>query len=169
MIRIVSGPIDCGKTARMEQLARGCTPGTATGFITRKLYAGGEFTGYELHSLADDRTALLAMLEACYDGRFEHPFQFDRFVFSPAGFEFGTSIIAGLLAEGFAGEIFIDEIGPLELQGRGFAPILRQALQRGAELTISVRDTCREAVVAGFDIRHYRLIEVPDGVVAEIS
>lgn len=168
MIRIVSGPIDGGKTARMEKLSKACPPGTAAGFISRKLYVGGEFTGYELYSLADGHTALLAMLESRYDGRFEHCFKFDRFVFAPAGFEFGTAIIAGLLAEGFTGEIFIDEIGPLELQGQGFAPILRQALQRGAELTISVRDNCREAVLAGFDIRHYRLIEVPDGIQDEI-
>lgn len=161
MIHIVSGPIDSGKTSRMRALYDACPPGAAAGFISPKLYHGERFSGYELYSLADGQSAVLALLETDYDDRYERSFRFHQFIFSDAAFELGTSIIDRLLQENFNGEIFIDEIGPIELQGGGFAPILRQALRAGVDLTICVREACLEEVLSEFDIKDYLLICAP--------
>jgi len=158
MIRIVSGPIDSGKTTRMQRRYAACRPNTAAGFISPKIYIGDRFQGYQICSLADGRTAPLALLQEEYTGQFVPAFQFDRFIFAQAGFELGVSIIEDLLAAGFRGEIFIDEIGPLELSGRGFAATLTRVLRTGNDLTICVRESCLEEVLAKFGIKEYLVL-----------
>ena len=159
MIRIVSGPIDSGKTARMQQRYAACRANTAAGFLSTKIFAGERFRGYQICSLADGQTAPLALLEEEYTDQFEPTFQFDRFIFAQAGFELGASIIENLLAAGFGGEFFIDEIGPLELSGRGFAEALGRVLQAGNDLTLSVRQSCLAEVVAKFGIEQYLVLD----------
>jgi len=164
MIRIVSGPIDSGKTTRMQRRYAACRPNSAAGFISPKICAGDRFRGYQLCSLVDGRTAPLALLEEEYTDQFEAAFQFDRFIFAKAGFQLGASIIEDLLAAGFEGEIFIDEIGPLELSGHGFATALTRVLRAGNDLTISVRQSCLDEVLATFGIKEYLVLGQPGGL-----
>lgn len=159
MIRIVSGPIDSGKTTRMQRRYAACRPNTAAGFISPKIFAGERFRGYQICSLADGRTAPLALLQEEYTDQFDPAFQFDRFIFAKAGFELGASIIENLMAAGFGGEICIDEIGPLELSGRGFAATLTRVLQAGNDLTTSVRESCLDEVLAKFGIKEYKVLD----------
>ena len=158
MIRIVSGPIDSGKTTRMQRRYAACRPNSAAGFISPKIFAGDRFRGYQICSLADGRSAPLALLQEEYTDQFAPAFQLDRFIFAQTGLELGASIIEDLMGAGFRGEIFIDEIGPLELSGRGFAATLTRVMQAGNDLTISVRESCLDEVLVTFGIKEYLVL-----------
>jgi nucleoside-triphosphatase THEP1 len=64
-------------------------------------------------------------------------FRFRRFFFSQRALDFGNSVLKE--AAGKAEVIVVDEVGPLELSGRGFAPGLGICRESGAFLILTVR------------------------------
>jgi nucleoside-triphosphatase THEP1 len=64
-------------------------------------------------------------------------FRFRRFFFSQQALDFGNSVLKE--AAGKAEVIVVDEVGPLELSGRGFAPGLGICRESGAFLILTVR------------------------------
>jgi|GEM_PF-4130778 len=64
-------------------------------------------------------------------------FQFRRFFFSQRALEFGNSVLKKAAEK--AKVIVVDEVGPLELSGRGFAPGLRACREAQAFLILTVR------------------------------
>jgi nucleoside-triphosphatase THEP1 len=56
--------------------------------------------------------------------------------------------------------LYLDEIGPLELEGKGFSHILRDCLASQAELFLVVRTGCLKDVLKAFGIREYELMQV---------
>jgi len=64
-------------------------------------------------------------------------FRFRRFFFSQRALDFGNSLLKE--AAGKAEVVVVDEVGPLELAGRGFAPGLRICRESGAFLILTVR------------------------------
>jgi nucleoside-triphosphatase THEP1 len=64
-------------------------------------------------------------------------FRFRRFFFSHQALDFGNSVLKE--AAGKAEVVVVDEVGPLELSGRGFAPGLGICRESGAFLILTVR------------------------------
>ena len=64
-------------------------------------------------------------------------FRFRRFFFSQRALDFANSVLKE--AAGKAEAIVVDEVGPLELSGCGFAPGLRICRESGAFLILTVR------------------------------
>jgi hypothetical protein len=64
-------------------------------------------------------------------------FRFRRFFFSQRALDFGSSVLKE--AAGKAEVIVVDEVGPLELSGCGFAPGLGICRESGAFLILTVR------------------------------
>jgi hypothetical protein len=64
-------------------------------------------------------------------------FRFRRFFFSQRALDFANSVLKE--AAGKAEAIVVDEVGPLELSGRGFAPGLGICRESGAFLILTVR------------------------------
>ena len=169
MVYIISGEIGSGKTTRMLELYSKAVLGTADGLVSRKIYLGaGESSpvslegesreseagpiGYELLRLSNGESRVLVMLASHYNGEFEKSFRFDRFVFSEDGFRFGEGVIEELLEDDSISDIYIDEIGPIELKGQGFCQILHKALQTDKNLYLSVRSKCLDRVLERFGI-----------------
>lgn len=61
--------------------------------------------------------------------------------------DFNTLIIVQDIVSGNISPIFIDEIGPLELQEKGFYRLLLQVLNRSYTIYISVRETHLEKII----------------------
>jgi nucleoside-triphosphatase THEP1 len=64
-------------------------------------------------------------------------FRFRRFFFSQRALDFANSVLKE--AAGKAEVVVVDEVGPLELSGRGFAPGLGICRESGAFLILTVR------------------------------
>lgn len=59
------------------------------------------------------------------------------------------------------GDAFLDEIGLLELEGKGFSRALRYLLSEGkASLTITARDAYLESVISYFSIPDPEIIRL---------
>lgn len=146
MLTYVTGAIGSGKTALMLRLNNKLKREGADGFVCPKVYYGGEFQGYDLVRLGDSGRVTFARLGDFYEGGFTEPFFFDRFVFEGECFSLGTRILEEALANKGVRHVFVDEIGPLELDGRGFKEIIKMLSNNlentGKDFYISVRESC---------------------------
>jgi len=116
MIVIVTGAIGTGKTTVCEKVvglarSRGCSCG---GIITRKTPKDD----IEVEDIGTGESVLLASTSMILGGP-----RTARFSFSPAGIDFGNQAIdRGITAD----ILLVDEIGPIELAGEGFAGVIEQ-------------------------------------------
>ncbi len=151
MIYIVSGPVNSGKSTRMAAFYQNCHGSRADGLISCKLYQGSTFMGYELQRLSNGEKKTLALLAGHYRGQFKDSFNFGPFVFSRQAFEFGEKALEEMLADDCLRYIFLDEIGPIELEGRGFWRALQSLINSDKNLFIGVRDECLLPVLDGLN------------------
>ena len=162
MVFFIAGEIDSGKTARMLSV-HDCLPlGTCRGFLSIKSYCAGDFAGYDLFELGSGYTLPLARLSLLYGGQFAKPFTFDRFTFDQASFDYGCGRILDAAADDECRNIFIDEVGPMELSGLAFAPALRSLVQSGAttrkSIYIAARLSCIGRISSSFGIDAFTML-----------
>ncbi len=162
MIYIISGAVDEGKTGKMISIFRQVNQGD--GFVSQKIFTDknpGNFTGYEIVRLTTGERKVLAHKTAGLPDGWDEVFRCGPYHFSKAAFDFARDIIDDIIANGIE-PIFIDEIGPLELAGKGFAHILEKVLKTGKGIYISVRNHCVEDVIKTFNIRDHRIVPVSE-------
>lgn len=162
MLNIVTGPVNSGKTSLMKRIYCGFEPGTADGIVSEKVFVGERFTGYRLARLCNGQAVLLAVKQAEYHNQFTAACRYGDFVFSQEGILFCEGIMEGLLVDPDIKVVFLDEAGPLELQGRCFDTIIRRLLTSDKVLYITVRECCVEDFVGRYKIDGYRLIRAQD-------
>lgn len=140
--RIVSGGKGAGKTTMMQSLAS--LSAHPQGFVS--LHRGDSYILLNLQS--GEEELLMTLNPSCSSciGQW----YFDQSVFTRACAELESISY---------GDVFIDEIGRLELSGGGFAPALRALLKREeVNLTISVRDEYADQVRSSFSIEDAAII-----------
>lgn len=86
-----------------------------------------------------------------YEGQFE---VIGKYAISKSAFENGNEWVKEHLQSSEIKFVVIDEIGPLELQGKGFAPCLRHAIENKADknLILVVRKSIHDKVVEEFGL-----------------
>ncbi|MGE5343476.1 MAG: nucleoside-triphosphatase [Candidatus Omnitrophota bacterium] len=161
-VYIVSGGIDTGKTREMEaiyhrlnhRLKRG------DGFLSKKVFSeAGDFVGYELVRLRSGERVSLAYNVAVRPPDWDEIYRCGVFSFSGKAIDYAERVIDEILGSGME-PVFIDEIGPLELNGKGFCGCLTRVLSMGREVYLAVRQQCVQEVVRQFDIRDYEILTV---------
>ena len=143
----------------MRELLRQ-TP-AADGILSEKLFDKGHFIGYRLTHPQGGEGMELALLSKAYHGQFEEAGRLGPYVFSADAFRFGIGILEQSIADPAVRALFLDEAGPLELKGQGFAGVLPALLRSGKELYITVRTSCLESFLRKYPVSDYRLIQVP--------
>ncbi len=157
MVTLITGKINGGKTSRILELYLDSENGD--GFASPKVFNGGELAGYDLQRLSTGETVPFIRREGLTPAGWTEAFTFGDFSFSEAGLQFASGIIKSAIEDGNS-SLFIDEIGPVELQGKGFAPLLEKALGSGRDVYICVRESCVEDVAERFHIGEFALIKV---------
>jgi nucleoside-triphosphatase THEP1 len=155
MVHIVSAGIDEGKTQKIEALYRQLQQGD--GWVSRKIRLNREFVGYELERLSTAEKMPLAYKRPHVPAHWQEVDEYGPFLFSKQAFAFAEKIIDELIEKGVE-PVFIDEIGPLELSGRGFCPLLQNLLKTPLESYIAVRSQCVQEVIKKFAVKEYRII-----------
>jgi len=153
---LLAGPIGSGKTKAARILAailleKGFS---VAGIVSPRILKAGETVGYVTQDIRTGKTLpLCAKLSPSspLGGNFSlippsvggegqgegEIFRFRRFFFSRKALDFANSVLEE--AAGKAEAIVVDEVGPLELSGRGFAPGLQVCREANAFLILTVR------------------------------
>lgn len=158
MLTIVTGPVNAGKTARMRKLSLQAP--AADGLLSEKIFRDGAFGGYRLVRLQGGEGMDLALPVSAFNGQFTEACRLGPFVFSAEAFRYGLRTLALLREAPAVQTIFLDEAGPLELRGEGFAAALPPLLQSGKALCIAVRSPCLRAFLRTFGVTEYRAVFV---------
>jgi nucleoside-triphosphatase THEP1 len=157
MVYIITGVIDEGKTREIEAIYRQMKKGD--GWVSRKVFLYEEFVGYEILRLSTNEKLPLAYKEEYLPPGWDEIYKIGPFSFSKQAFEFAGKIIDEIIDKNI-NPVFIDEIGPLELQGKGFCPGLEKILKTQKDVYIVVRSHCIEDVVNRFEIKNYEIIKI---------
>src|SRR6266487_3121876 len=138
-IYILTGPIRSGKTTKLMQWSEGRK--NAFGILTPVVDGRRIFV--------DAHTREPFEMEA--EPQEEDLLRIGKFIFSEKAFEKATDILYKAMNEN-TGWLIIDEIGPMELEGRGFSEILRQIFSTPISLNLLfvVREHLVEKVIDYF-------------------
>ncbi|HOW37449.1 MAG TPA: hypothetical protein P5154_02345 [Candidatus Izemoplasmatales bacterium] len=156
MIHIVSGKVNSGKTgklAAMYQFFRN----QGDGFVSVKEMEGDLVVGYRAMRLKTMEERPLLVRENRLPAGFDPLDEIGPFRMSRSGLAWIESELEAMLARGES-PLYLDEIGPLELAGGGFAPIFRKCLATGTEMYIAVRKDIIPDVVNVFGIETYDIL-----------
>jgi nucleoside-triphosphatase len=132
---ILAGDTGSGKTTLARQVVEGLRARGASvgGILAPGLLENGRRTGFDLVNLATGESARLARERAVETGRHV---QWSRFSFSPEGLALGQRALGrGARA---ADVVLVDEVGPLELAGGGWADALDELVRDRAQPVLLV-------------------------------
>jgi nucleoside-triphosphatase THEP1 len=157
---LITGEIAAGKTTALIGKFDAKPIGTAAGFASIRKFSSddGSFIGYDLKNLATGEEIPFIRLRETYANEFRDPLVYERFVFNRMGFKSGEEIISKTILDASVCDLFIDEIGQLELQGKGFSSILRKALDSGKNVTIGINEKNVDAFAKNYEIDRYKII-----------
>lgn len=171
MIHLITGAVNQGKSTRLLNIYHSLQRGD--GFYNRKIYHQGNFVGQEIVHLATGESKLFSFRNGFIPDR-KSPFsdgnglfpddcdeecRYDVFRFSREGLNFGRGIIRNALEHQLE-PIFIDEVGPLELTGKGFYEILKTSIAASTNIYLVVRINCLPEVIDKFSIIRYQVISL---------
>lgn len=157
MITVLKGGINRGKTTEMLSIYSRNKSGD--GFVTRKVFEKDLFAGYEIVRLSSMESKPFIFKTGYEPCHWVEAFKYGPFTFSKEAIVFAESIMDEIIKSG-ADPVYIDEVGPVELQGKGFYKPLKMALEAGRNLYVTVREACVDDVLELFKINDYVIIQI---------
>ena len=159
MLHIITGNINSGKTTKLLSLYNELK--TGDGFILPKIFIEGNYAGQQIVRLSTGVSIPFSFKRDYIPTYWDEKYRLDVYSFSHKGFEFASETIKHIVSNNIS-PIFIDEIGPLELEEKGFFQLLSQLLSRDYTMYISVRGFLLENVISKFKIKQYEFIRVQE-------
>ena len=138
-IYILTGPVQTGKTTNLIEWSshQSNVFGVLTPVVNGKRVFQDAHTHEQFPMEATERE--------------EETLLVGRFTFSKAGFDKAMHLIRNSISN--EGWLIIDEIGPLELRGEGFAEVLKEVLaQRQHKILLVIREGLIEKINEYFDM-----------------
>ena len=156
MIKIVTGPINTGKTTWLFEDYK--SKENADGFACRKIRANDEHIGYELVQLSTGKTCHFISKVDRIPQNWNEVFRLGKhYSFNKEGLEFAKNIVESSLEKSVKC-FYLDELGHLELKGSGFADILKRLLKEKIDLVLVIREGLLEQMCKAFEINDYEII-----------
>lgn len=157
MVYIICGELNQGKTARIKSVYEENMQGD--GFITEKIITNSIFCGYKVTRLTTGDSETLLLRTEFFPLDDTPLFTKGSFSFYEKGFIFASSIIDDMIINN-TGPAFIDEIGAIELAGKGLHDSLRKILQTDKTIYITVRNCFVKDVISFFSLKKFTLIRI---------
>jgi len=175
MVHIITGPMNSGKTTKMIEVYKflnGQNPKdqspidyhrldmNSDGFISEKVMIGSHVKGYKAVQLSSGNKMDLMIREEDLINPVDQLIeaQIGPYCMSKKAVNWIEICIKDML--GFSMKaIFLDEIGPLELDGLGFDLVLKKLLRSRCDVYITVRDQYLSDVIDRYGIEQYQLIK----------
>lgn len=156
MVYIVTGSINSGKTSRLLKLYKMRDEGD--GFVAIKNMTNDRVTGYDMIRLSTNERRSFIVRDTMVPEDFETLCKIGPYCFSKATIQWVEHSLRYMVAHGVSA-IFLDEIGPLELEGQCFDGILSELVDSGCDLYITVRQAALDAVLDRYNILEYQCID----------
>lgn len=156
-IYIVTGKINAGKTTKLSAIYDAI--GVGDGFILPKIFEENQYIGQRILRLSTRESEYFSFKKEFLPILWDEEYSYGVYSFSRQGLLFASKITLDIITKKIE-PIFIDEIGPLELQGKGFANILKQVLPLKKEIYITARNSCIKKIIKEFNIKEYTIINV---------
>jgi nucleoside-triphosphatase THEP1 len=156
-IYLLKGAVQGGKTAFLSSMTElfqkeGITVG---GFLSPGNTSEGKRSGFELRQIGTGIQVTMAGLQ-----KKEHWFKYRRFWFNPMAFAQGEMWMEESLKKKVR-VLVIDEVGPMELEGRGWAGTLDRLVKQNTTLQLwSVREQLVSQVLERWNIGSTQLIDM---------
>lgn len=137
MIKIVSADINGGKTSWMLKDSQ--KNPRADGFLSIKTFAGEVHSGYDLLHLKTGARQPFIRKISHLESKWDEAFCLaDYFSFHKKGFPFAEKVALQAIEEKST-PFYFDEVGPLELKGRGFANLFLRLIESKIDMVVAVR------------------------------
>jgi nucleoside-triphosphatase THEP1 len=157
-IFLVTGAVGAGKTSFLQTLAEELKKKgiPVAGFLAQGVVEDGRKKGYRLLDLASGESRPFGEVRN-RRGRIHT----GRFTFNRETLRWGEDLLWQAVSDERNAVIIVDEVGPLELKGKGWAPALERLLRESDHPQVwSVRSRSREAVMKAWNFRPAAVIEV---------
>lgn len=140
MISMLTGPVHSGKSTFLDEVVFELREGiwTVGGFLSESIWDAAQCTGYDLVDLKKDKTYPYIRRTGQETWQRTGPFYF-----VPEGLKQARAIIR---RDRKADLLVVDEVGPLELAGKGLWPALKDILfPPPTKLLLVTRDSLQDA------------------------
>lgn len=158
MITIVSADINKGKTTWLKNNYANQQKGD--GFLCIKTFKNEIHTGYDLLHLSTNRQQpfirKINYLPEIWNEKFRIA---NIFSFNNEGFAFAEQIANNAIQNKLC-PFYLDEIGILELEEKGFYSIFKSLLEANLDIIIAVRYFLVEEVIQKFQITNFKELKV---------
>ena len=154
MIYIISGVINSGKSTCLVSLYNSLNIGD--GFYNSKIYKESEYIGQEIVCLSNELHRPFSFLLGYIPPKWDEIYRFKDYSFSASGVHFAESIINREIKN--AHPFFIDELGPLELQGKGLYNGFYELLKTDKDIYAVIRKQCINDIIEEFNVKEYKIL-----------
>ena len=159
MVHLITGAVHQGKSTYLLHLYRSLQLGD--GFYNRPVFREGRLAGQEIVHLATGASRPFSFRDGFIPQDWDEECRYHVYSFSGAGLKFGREIITRACQNRIE-PLFVDEIGPLELAGKGFYGLVTDLLPKRIDLYLVVRLGCLDEIVTHFGITEYIVIDCTD-------
>jgi nucleoside-triphosphatase len=162
---ILTGGIGEGKTTFLTSVATMLKENRKTtgGILSPAVHENDQRVGYDLVRMADGMRIVLSRT-----GDQPGWVKVGKFTVSEEGFLFGVRALE--LENNLNSDVvLIDEIGPWELQGEGWAQSINSLLLAGKPMVWVVRETLTDQVVSEWNLTDYRIFRISETTVGEVA
>ncbi len=156
MVHVITGTIDACKTTKLVTLFGERNEGDGFAMIKRML--GRLVRGYDARQLSSGEEWPLVCREGYEPDDFDVACSIGPYLFSAPVLAAIEAKLRTMIAAGIS-PLWLDEIGELELNGRGFDAVMQEMVAAGVELYVVVRDDLVARVLAKYGITDYETID----------
>lgn len=161
MVHIFSGPRDQGKTTSMISYYNSLKK-NGDGVASVKVFQNGNCIGYDFIHLSTSDSVPGLRLKTSLPSRWNELYKVGQYSFSKSGFDFAEKVINETFVKSDF-SVWIDEVGKLELGGKGFFLLIKKAMQANRILYLCCRDSFISKIIEMFLIRDYKILEPQNG------
>lgn len=162
----ISGRSGTGKTSMVLSLIKKMKADnlSVAGFAAPSVCENGKFAGHNIYDITTGQSNILARKQNHKNATFV-----GKYYITKEGMDTGNKILINAAALN-PGWIVIDEIGPWELTGQGWAKSINKILETTtANMIWVVREGLVNEVISGWNIKEYRIYKPSDNMEDEIS